>query len=175
METEIFKSISITGRLAYIILCAEQYCKTKFTEKDFTPLFSKAWEVTNSMFDEWDYRFMEIIPEYLFEFDSYEESDFEYLSFDEYVIFADLLRDTDDALNRILLALHETVELYAYSDIPRYGKESVEIVAKVITELENAGITFPDPQCIAFSKFDENDGWGEPFDGKHLSIILNQN
>lgn len=74
------------------------------------------------MFGEWDYRFIEIIPGFLFEFDNYEDSDFEYLSESEYKHFTSLLRDTDDDFNRILLALHETVEVYEYIRNLGYGK-----------------------------------------------------
>ena len=62
--------------------------------------------------------------------------------------------------------------VYSYTVIPGIGRESIKLVEEAIKILKENGIELPDPDTVSFSRFSEKDGWGEPFDGKRLSIIL---
>ena len=56
--------------MAYLILCAELYVKTLNPDKDWSVLSKWMWDATSEYWDEWDSKFMEIIPEFLYEFDT---------------------------------------------------------------------------------------------------------
>ncbi len=80
-----FENISVTGRIAYGIMCAEEYLVYKYPDKDWIVVFKDFWEITNlELWDEWIDKTVEIIPEYLFEFNSYISSCFEYLTESKY-------------------------------------------------------------------------------------------
>ena len=66
MQAKNFNEISMNGRMAYLILCVERYVKTKYPDKDWSVLSQWMWDSTSEYWDEWDSKFMEIIPEFLF-------------------------------------------------------------------------------------------------------------
>ncbi len=162
----------MNGRMAYSILCIEKYLINTYPSEDWTPLSKIMWEVTSSYWDEWDSKFIEIIPENLFENNSYEESGFEEINEDEYNTFAELFRDKSDEINTLLFKLHELQEIYCYSSIPGNGDDASQIVLDICNILERNGIELPDISSVSFSAFSEKNGWGNNFDGSKLSIIL---
>ena len=115
---------------------------------------------------------MEILPEYLYEFDNYKDADFDYLSEDDYNYYAEFLKDIDKSMEELLVIPGEIAMVYSYTSIPGKGKESIDLVKKSIKILEDNGIDLPDPKDVEFSSFEEKDGWGNDFDGTKLSIIL---
>ena len=167
-----FSDISLCGRIAYVIMCAERYALKKFPNKNWKPLFSWMWKVTSDYFDEWYYRFMEILPEYLYEFDNYKDADFEFLSEEDYKYYSDFLKDIDKNMQELMTIPAKISMVYSYTVIPGIGKESIKLVEKAIKILKENEIELPDPEAVAFSRFSEKDGWGNPFDGKQLSVIL---
>ena len=54
------------------------------------------------------------------------------------------------------------------------GKESLEIIANAEKILVRHRIVLPDYTKVLFSSSNELNGWGNDFDGRFLSIILNQ-
>lgn len=173
MNNKKFENISMKGRMAYLILCIETYLNELFPDKDWHILSQWMWPVTSEYWDEWDDRFIEIIPEYLFEFDSYEDSDFESLSLEDYEYFTGLFADMPEDFNQLLLSLHEMQKVYCYTSIPGKGTESIKIIDEVCSILEKTDLALPDITTVEFSHFTEKDGWGEDFDGTNLSLILN--
>ena len=167
-----FSDISLCGRIAYVIMCAERYALKKFPNKNWKPLFSWMWKVTSDYFDEWYYRFMEILPEYLYEFDNYKDAGFEYLSEDDYKYYSAFLKDIDKGMEELMKAVTDLSMVYCYTNIPGKGEESIRIVKKAQKILKKKGIELPDIKAVSFSKFSEKNGWGTAFDGKKLSIIL---
>ena len=170
-----FTNISITGRFAYAAMCAERYALAKYPEKDWKPLFTWMWKATENYFDEWYYRFMEILPEYLYEFDNYKDASFDYLSEKDYNYYAKFLKDIDNNMEELLVIPADITMVYCYTAIPGKGKESIDLVNKAIKILEDNIIVPPDPREVEFTSFDEKNGWGEHFDGTKLSIVLNSN
>ena len=173
MQEKDFCDISMNGRMAYLILCVESYIKTKYPSKDWTVLSKWMWKSTSEYWDEWDDKFMEIIPEFLFEFDSYEESDFENLTKEEYDYFTDLFKDLPEDFNSLLLKLHEMNSIYCYEPIPGQGEGASKLIIESCAILKKYNIPLPAISTVAFSSFSEKNGWGENFDGTKLSIILN--
>jgi len=170
--TNNFNDISMIGRFAYSVMCAERYALTKYPEKDWKPLFSWMWKGTSEYFDEWYYRFMEILPEYLYEFDNFKDADFEFLNEEDYKFYSVLLKDIDKNMEKLMTIPAKISMVYSYTVIPGIGRESIKLVEEAIKILKENGIELPDPDAVSFSRFSEKDGWGEPFDGKQLSIIL---
>ena len=174
MNISDFNNISMNGRMAYAILCVEKYLKEKFPNDNWDNLSKLMWNVTAIYWDEWDNKFIEIIPEYLFEFSTYAESDFEEITEEEYNSFVSLLKDKPATLNDLLMKLHQIQEVYSYSSIPDNGKEASQIVLDICSILKNDGISLPDINTVTFSNFSERNGWGSKFDGTKLSLILNK-
>lgn len=173
MITNVLKSISIRGRIVYAIMCAEKYISTKYPSNAWKLVFKPFWEICESeTWDEWSDKVLEYIPEILLEFDNYESSDFEYLPKSEYEQIKKLYKNTDKNVNTILYNIRRIELAYSYSSISGIGKESLDIIEEIVKILEKEKIKLPDPQQVAFSKFTEKNGWGEPFDGKNLSVIL---
>ena len=173
MQVKDFNDISMNGRMAYLILCVESYAVAMYPVKDWSKLSQWMWAATSEYWDEWDEKFMEIIPEYLFEKNSYEESDFECISEDEYDYFSSLLSSLSDDFNTLLLKLHELNQVYCYESIPGNGIDASKLVVEACAILEKNQIPVPDPENVAFSRFSEKDGWGNDFDGTKLSLVLN--
>ena len=167
-----FSNISMNGRAVYAVMCAERYALAKFPDKDWKPLFTWMWQITSDYFDEWYYKYMEILPEYLYEFDNYKDAEFDYLSENDYNYYADFLRDIDKNMETLMVIPADISMVYCYTTIPGKGKESLDLVNKAIKILRENGIELPDPKSVEFSLFSEKDGWGKPFDGTKLSIIL---
>lgn len=53
------------------------------------------------------------------------------------------------------------------------GKESIRIIEESESILKKNGISPPDYSKVLFSSSKELNGWGNVFDGRYLSIILN--
>ena len=178
-DRDLMRTISMNGRMAYIILCIERYLLVKYPHKDWSKLSKIMWQATSEPWDEWMDTFIEIIPQYLFEFDSYEEADFEELSENDYDYFVELFDgvsnglgdDSSDKVNFLLYSLKELEEVYCYTSIPGTGEESIDIVFKVCSVLVEDNVELPQISKIKFSSFSERDGWGDRFEGKNISLI----
>ncbi|MBO4531951.1 MAG: hypothetical protein J5767_15075 [Paludibacteraceae bacterium] len=172
MKAAEFNNISMIGRMAYGILCVESFLLNKYPDDDWTPLASLMWEATSSYWDTWDWKYIEIIPEFLFEKETFEESSFEYLSKEDYNLFSALLKGKDENVNTLLMKLHELQEVYCYTSIPGKGKEASQLIVDMCAILSQENIPLPDVSLVSFSSFSERDGWGEQFDGTKLSQVL---
>lgn len=175
MKPSDFDNISMNGRMAYGILCAEAYLTCKYPEDNWSTLSRLMWGATSSYWDIWDSRFIEVIPEYLFEKDSFAESEFEYLTEQDYNTFVALFKDKPLIVNTLLMKLHELEEVYSYSSIPGTGKEASSIIVELCEILEQDSVPLPELSTVSFSHFSEKDGWGEQFNGEKLSLILRKN
>jgi|GEM_PF-868228 len=167
-------NVSIIGRSAYSILCLENYIKSKYPYKDWNLLLSRLWEITSvdSIDKDWWYPVQEIIPEYLFEFDNYEDSDFEYLSKSEYNKFIELYKDVknDSNLCMIIKTIWDSIGNVLYGLLIDNGKiMSEQIYSNIVTILERNHISLPSIDIVKFSSFSEYNGWGNSFDGTKLS------
>ena len=175
MEKQQFKTISMTGRLAYAILCLETYLTRKHPEKDFTCLSNLLWLGTSSM--GWDdyYELMDdLMSEFLFASETYDPENFSQLKEEDFKKIHALLRGIEKESDSFFSILHDITSVYAYSEIPGCGAESIEILFKGISILEALGIPLPNIESISFASFSERNGWGKRFDGTKLSLILNK-
>ncbi|MGM9984101.1 MAG: hypothetical protein ACI38O_05370 [Fibrobacter intestinalis] len=176
MKMDIFNEVSLRGRVAYAILCAEKYFTVVYPDRDWKIIFEICWRFTDdSMYlDAWADSMCDILPECLLEFDGYNRPDgpYEYITEEQYTTIKNLYAGIKDDVNVILKAIRDMEEEYAYTVIEEYGKGSIETLSSIVKMLEEKNIALPDPQLVAFSKFSEEDGWGKAFDGTKLSMVL---
>ncbi len=116
MNGKQFYDISIRGRIAYVILCFENYVKVKYPDIDMHPVLKMMWSVVDSSdyIDNSAYRYLEIVPECLFEKDYYSTDVFEKLTEDEYNKFTKILNGDDSDLNTIMMSVYDIAMEYAY-------------------------------------------------------------
>lgn len=168
-----FENVSIVGRVAYGIMCAEAYLIQKYPSKDWSIVFKDFWNITSlELWDEWMEEIIEIIPEYLFEFDSYILSDFDYLTEEKYNELKQLYDGTNGNVNTILNMLYDLANSHAYSSIQGNGRESLSRLKRIIVFLQTEGVQLPDAKQVQNFSFSEKNGWGNPFDGTKLSKVV---
>ena len=165
MNTYTMRNTSILGRACYTIMCIEEYLMTLAPEKDWTPLCEIMWSIAgDELWDGWLGKMVEIIPENMLEFNSYAESDFECLSEEEYVALKSLYAGMPEGLNTLIDCVFESVNVYAYGSILGCGQDSLDVVDEAASVLEEAGVSLPDAEAVAFSSFEQKSGWGDNFD-----------
>lgn len=110
MRKELEK-LSLTGRLCYLFMCLETYLITCYPDRDWTPVAKRCWQWTNVYWNEGCDTYSSVVPEFLFEFDNYNETNL--LAFDgnlleqEYLELINLFAgvttgNKDDELNQLL-------------------------------------------------------------------------
>ncbi len=163
---ETLKNVSIRGRMAFIIMCIENYLIKQCPYKDWSPLSEQMWKVTDSYWDKWLQDFIEIIPESVMI-----ETDTQNIKYTFKKLYENLPPDTLNDIIALLDALEEMVELFVYTNASM-ANASLDIIKEIVNKYLEKRITIPDVNQVTFSKFEENEGFGKRFDGKYLSIIL---
>lgn len=97
-----FKMISIRGRIAYGIMCAESYALSKHPERDWRPLFRVLWGISQDdvYWDEWASDVIDRLPEVV---NSEDPRDYEELDPEMLAQFRKLYEGMPDAFSRILV------------------------------------------------------------------------
>lgn len=171
-----YDTLSIRGRVTYAIMCFERYVTNKYPNKDMSSVVDMMWKIIDDSdyIDNSAYRYMEIIPEYLFEANDFDSSEFDYMTEKEYYYFTDLLPtpDIDADLNTIMHLIYDIATEYAYTAVELDAPETKEYLKEVSKILKDNNISLPDVKIIPQYEWDDTHGWGQPFDGRYLSIIL---
>lgn len=168
-----FENISLRGRMAYVIMCAERYALAKKPNAEWQPVFKDFWSITKDiMWDDWSDRVIDLLPEYIYELEAYDPDEFSWLDEEGFKQLKKLYDDMGDAWSAILRNLVDMEEIYAYTSIPGTGSESIALAEEAIELVRSCGVDLPDVEQVAFSSFDDNGGRGNPFDAKPLSLIL---
>ena len=175
--------ISMTGRLCYLFMCIEQYLVNMYPDRDWIPWALKSWQWTNKFWNEGEAIYETVVPEYLFEFDNYEETnDKEFdgnLSKEDYEIFLALYDGiTDgksgDELNYVLNLPVDFEAACEGSALSYAIKETTPVLEKMVEILEKHGIEVPPVTKVEFSPMTEKNGWGNFFDSTQHSIFLRE-
>ncbi len=165
-----FKTISIRGRIAYGIMCAESYALTKFPDRDWRPLFQVLWDISRDdvYWDEWASDVIDRLPEMVLSDDprDWEETDSEVLD-----QCRALYQGMPEAFNAILSGIVDIEEADAYTVVEGYGAAALASLRDVIDVMQAEGVELPDPAPVAAMRF-EGDGRGAAFDAMPLSRIL---
>ena len=174
MNRRDFYDVSIRGMVAYCILCLESYVLETYTNHDFGPVLRLAWDIVGpeGYIDQNADRFMEAIPEYLFEFDDYDEVELEYLTREEFDELRGLLDPDDQTLGLLMHRVYDVVMCYAYVAVANPPRDAVDLVYDTIGALRERGIALPDFELVRDLSFNEYDGWGAHVSPEGLSRVL---
>ena len=174
MNKHDFFNISIRGMVAYCVLCLENYVLEAYAERDFAPVLRLAWGIVGpeGFIDQSADRFMEAIPEYLFEFDDYEAAEFEHLTKAEFNELRELLSPDDSTLDLLMHRVYDVAMCYAYVAVPNPPREAADLVCDAIGALRERGIAVPDFELVRGFSFSEYDGWGTHISSEGLSRVL---
>lgn len=176
MMKTIYDKLSIRGRVAYAIMCFENYVNFKYPDKDMSNVAEIMWKIIDDSdyIDNSAYRYMEIIPEYLFEAEDFVSSQFDYLTEQDYNYFTELLPvpENDIDLNIIMHKVYDIAMEYAYTVVELDQPETKEYLKEVSNILRKNDIELPNLSDIPKYEWDDTHGWGKCFDGRYLSIIL---
>ena len=188
-----FYHITITGRLCYIFMCIERYLITLYPDRDWTIVAEKMWQWTaHSPWDESCDIYSEVVPEYIFEFDGYEETNrCEYegkLKREDYEETTSLFRgitnsDDKDEICQVLVIPCRFSHFAECSSLPSIEKYTAELIDKLESILQKHGIQLPDKSALQPFTFKREEPmksmesmatvWGNLVNTECLSIILN--
>lgn len=174
MNKRDFYSVSILGMVAYCIMCLEGYVLEAYPDRDLSPVLRLAWGIVGpeGFIDQNADRFMEAIPEYLFEFDDYGAAGFEHLTREEFDEFRSLLDRDDEALGLLMRRVYDVAMCYAYVAVEAPPKEAADLVWDVASCLKSHGVPLPDFELVRGFSFNEYDGWGAHVNPEGLSRVL---
>ncbi len=162
MNKKDFEDISIRGRVAFGIVCLNTYVKTKYPDTDFSSVLDLACKITedSDYIDNSVEVFMEIIPEYLYEFDNYEDSEFDYLSEETYNMFVSVIPKNDPDLNSLMHSIYDIAGEYCYSAIEPSAPATYPFLDSIIDIMKKHSLPLPDLNIFKKFTFSESDGWG---------------
>lgn len=174
MDKHDFYDVSILGMVTYCVMCLESYVLEAYSGCDFAPVLRLAWGIVGpeGYIDENAYRYMEAIPEYLFEFDDYEAAEFEHLTKAEFDELRGLLNPDDSTLDLVMHRIYDVAMAYAYTAVEVPPKEAVDLVWHVVSCLSEHGISLPDFDLVRGFSFSEFHGRGVHINPEGLSMVL---
>ena len=160
--------------VACCIMCLESYVLEAYADRDPTPVLHLAWGIVGpeGYIDQNADRYMEAIPEYLFEFDDYETAGFEYLTESEFNELRGLLDPDDEVLGLLMHSIYDVAMCYAYTAVEVPPRDAVDLVFDSIGCLREHGIPLPDFELVGGFSFDEFYGWGVHINPEGLSRVL---
>lgn len=175
-----FEKISMNGRMAYVIMCVENFLAAKYSERDWSLVSEIMWKATSTNWGEWPEEYSTVIPDVLLQYEEYDREELgEVLSEKEFLslkaLYSGITKgaedDPSDEVNYMLNKPYEMAMVYEGTMIGD-GQESLDIISAAEDVLKKNGIAIPDYMKVAFSSSKELNGWGNDFDGRYLSIIL---
>lgn len=175
-------TLSITGRLCYLFMCIEKYLITCYPERDWTPVAKRFWQWTNVYWDKGCNIYSPVVPEFLLEFDNYEETNLRefdgILSQNDYMILKNLFNGIttgrqDDELNRILMLPMNFMDCCDGTSFANANEPTLMIIYEAEQFLLSHGISLPSLCQIKNMTIGNKNGWGEFVDSEYLSIIIN--
>ena len=180
MENKL-KDVSLNGRMAYTIMCVEAFLVSRYPDRDWTIISREMWKATNEYWDVFYDAFCELLPEIFLNYDSYNADLEKSISEEEFKSIKQLYDgittgtedDPEDEVNFMLNKPYEMAMVYEGTVIGD-GQESFDIIENTEKILSKYNIKLPDYTKVLFSSSSEKNGWGNNFDGRNLSIILNK-
>ena len=168
--------ISIRARVAYLIMCFERYVAEKCPQGKWQPVAEMMWKICDNSdyIDNSAYHYLEIIPDHLYAHEGFVESKFEFKTETEYAAYVSVIPKDNSNLNILMHSIYDVAIEYAYCGIPKGAPDTIPYIEDAEQIMHDSGLELPDISLLA-GYIDPEDWWGDPFDGRYLSIILNQN
>lgn len=171
-----FHTISLTGRLCYLFMCYEQYLTTRYPTKDWTLVAKKCWQWTSHYWNEGCDIFAQIIPEFLFEFDDYDQISKQIdnnLSKKDYEQLKSLYKDVYiEEINQLFMLGIDFNNACECTDFANADDITIDILGKAQMILSKHHIPYPDIHLLSGFSVNQKNGWGDFIDSSYLSIIL---
>lgn len=180
--SDALKMLSMTGRLCYLFMCIEKYLLSCYPERDWTPVAKRCWQWTNVYWDEGCEIYSAVVPEYILEFDNYEETNLRAfdgkLSENDYLALINLFASIttgkpDDEINRILMLPINFCNACDGTNFAHANEPALKILYEAQQFLLAHNIAFPSVCKVKNMTVEKKNGWGEFVDSEFLSIILN--
>ncbi|MEK4171376.1 hypothetical protein MHI22_07360 [Lysinibacillus sp. FSL L8-0312] len=174
MNIQIFRKISLNGRVSFSISCLENTLQyLDYDVNEWRIILEYLWDFTSIKYiDDWSGVISEIIPENLLEFKLYEEHDFEYLDEENFEFLSKLYQNLDKKIEFVMTSIYYIGTSHAYTKIVDYGQDSLDELEILINYLIENHIPLPDVNPFKLFSIGENNGWGNAFVGSKLSKIL---
>lgn len=173
--------VSMNGRMAYTIMCVEAYLVSKYPDRDWTIVSREMWKATNEYWDIFYDAFCELLPEIFLTYDSYNEDLAKSISEEEFKIIKQLYAgittgsedESNDEFAQMIRKPFDFCMAYEGTGIGD-GSDGYALIDETEKILTENGIPLPDYHKVEFSSYTELNGWGNDFDGRPLSVILNK-
>ncbi|MFI3201937.1 MAG: hypothetical protein R3Y54_10530 [Eubacteriales bacterium] len=174
MNIDVFKEISLRGRVAFAIRCFEYLIVDLGDNRDKWKLVLEIlWEFANiNYLDDWSYKLNEIVPDNLLEFETYDKHEFEYLTKEDFIYLYELYQNIDEKINYYIEAIHRIGTSHIYSRIIGYGEESFNYLKELVDYMVKNNLRVPNFNDFEQFLISQNNGFGDKFEGEQLSIIL---
>jgi hypothetical protein len=181
MDMEFFKNISMTGRLCFLFMCIEKYLVSLYPDRDWTPVAERLWAWTENDWATAQEASDQIIPEYLMEFRTYDETNrrcfdgdlSENLYRKMISLYAGITDgNPDDEINQVLFTTVEWGTLCEGAAFSGADAPTIGYLEWMVSILEEHSIELPDYEAVASMTKDQKNGWGEFCNCRYLSIIL---
>ncbi len=171
MNKNDFKKISIRGRVAFAICCLESIIiANRYDINDWSVLLNKLWMIAElEVVSDWLYIVAECLPENILEVASYDYGSFQYINEDEYEQLYELYSKCREDIWELIEIIFDLGTAQMYSNIKGFSEATLSELEKVITFMKAKNIDMP--SVSQFRMLLYCDGWGEPFDGKDLSLV----
>lgn len=171
-----FHTISLTGRLCYLFMCYEQYLTTRYPTKDWTLVAQKCWQWTSHYWNGGCDIFAQVIPEFLFEFDNYDQTSKQFdnnLSKKDYEQLKSLYKDVYiEEINQLFMLGIDFNNACECTDFANADDITIDILGKAQMILSKHHIPYPDIHLLSGFSVNQKNGWGDFIDSSYLSIIL---
>ena len=166
-----FEKISVRGRVAYMICSLEKVLLYyNCNKEEWKGLLEKLWLYTSIEFlDDWMYEIAEYMPNSVLE-DSLDGAEF--ISENEYNHLQKLYRKTNSDVLYLVKIIFECGTCNLYSKLRDCSPNTIKCIQQAIEVLKKLDIELIDVKSFEKYAYNECDGWGTPFEGKKLSIIL---
>lgn len=174
MNKNDFITITIKGRIAFAICCFENALKHyNYKTRDWRIVLEQLWTYTNiEFFDDWHYATVEFLPESILEFNTYKEENFEYINEEQFNILHKIYNDSNDTVKNIIKMIFEIGISEFYGRLQNYGQRTLDNLDILINYMMLNSISLPDINMFMAMKYDNENGWGNDFDGAKFSSIL---
>lgn len=168
---EIFKQISIRGRMAYLIRSFEKMLlHYNFEREGWIMVLEILWAYTSTeCLEDWMYEVAEYMPNSILE-DTM--GDAEYITENDFKHLYELYNKVPQNIHLFLQIIFECGTCEIYSRIRNGSPRTLRKVDEAINVLKMNNIDLIDTTPFKIYKYSECDGWGERFDGKKISEIL---
>ncbi|WP_409446088.1 hypothetical protein [Mariniflexile rhizosphaerae] len=165
------KKISIRGRFAFGMKCLEQYAiENELSDKCINKIFDSLWEFTSSdELDIWEEKISDINPKYILNINPENiETEFPTITLDEYYEIKEFYKSSDKHFVSMVSEIIEIGVGNLYGGTDDYSSWTLNPTLELIKLAELNLKQIPKIENFEFSKFSEDNGWGNKINRKSL-------